>query len=451
LQTIEKQERLDYLAYYDPLTGLPNRALFMERAARRLAGNDEDERVLCLVLLNIERFRNVNETLGRRGGDELLKQVAARLEGAFAGKESLSRLGADGFGVLLAGVRDRSSATQVIERKIQDSFNEAFSVMGHDMHLSVRAGAAMSPADGTDSDALFRNAEAALKSTMESHEPCLFYSAAMNARAAQALSLEMKLRRAVECGQLVMHYQPKYRLDDKSICGLEALIRWQLPDGKLIPPGIFIPILEQTGLIVGAGRWALKQALAQHRLWTARGFAVPRIAVNVSAIQLQRKDFVDMVITVLQEEGDNPEALELEITESLIMKDVENSRRKFQVLRGLGIRIGMDDFGTGYSALAVLARLPIDTLKIDRSFVIGMTENPQDFGIVMTIINLAHSLNLRVVAEGVETQEQATLLKLLKCDEAQGFLFSRPVPSAEIEDLLLSAASALQFRREAEA
>jgi diguanylate cyclase (GGDEF)-like protein len=222
VQTIEKQERLDYLAYYDPLTGLPNRALFMERAARRLAGNDEEERALCLVLLNIERFRNVNETLGRRGGDELLKQVAARLEGAFAGKESLSRLGADGFGVLLAGVRDRSSATQVIERKIQDSFNEAFSVMGHDMHLSVRAGAAMSPADGTDADALFRNAEAALKSTMESHEPCLFYSAAMNARAAQALSLEMKLRRAVECGQLVMHYQPKYRLDDKSICGLEA-------------------------------------------------------------------------------------------------------------------------------------------------------------------------------------------------------------------------------------
>jgi EAL domain-containing protein (putative c-di-GMP-specific phosphodiesterase class I) len=195
----------------------------------------------------------------------------------------------------------------------------------------------------------------------------------------------------------------------------------------------------------------LQQALAQHRLWTARGFKVPRIAVNVSAIQLQRKEFADIVMTVLHEEGDNPEALELEITESLIMRDVENSRRKFQVLRGLGIQIGMDDFGTGYSALAVLARLPIDTLKIDRSFVIGMTENPQDFGIVMTIINLAHSLNLRVVAEGVETQEQATLLKLLKCDEAQGFLFSRPVPPAEIEDLLLSAAPALQFRREAEA
>lgn len=451
LQTIEKQERLDYLAYYDPLTGLPNRALFMERAARRLAGSDEEERALCLVLLDIERFCNVNETLGRRGGDELLKQVAARLEAAFAGKDSLSRLGADSFGVLLAGVRDRSSATQEIERKILASFHEAFSVLGHDMHLSVRAGAALSPADGDNADTLFRNAEAALKSTLESHEPCLFYTAAMNARAAQALSLEMKLRRAVECGQFVMHYQPKFNLEDGSICGLEALIRWQLPEGKLMPPGIFIPVLEQTGLIVGVGRWALQQALAQHRLWTERGFKVPRIAVNVSAIQLQRKDFADVVMTVLQEQGDNPDALELEITESLIMRDIENSRRKFQILRGLGVQIAMDDFGTGYSALAILARLPIDTLKIDRSFVIGMTENPQDFGIVMTIINLAHSLNLRVVAEGVETQEQATLLKLLKCDEAQGYLFSRPVPPAEIENLLLSVAPVLQVQKEAEA
>jgi len=218
------------------------------------------------------------------------------------------------------------------------------------------------------------------------------------------------------------------------------LIRWQDPDSGLVPPGAFIPLLEETGLILEVGKWALARALAQHREWTARGCAVPRIAVNVSAIQLQQKDFADMVINVVQEGGKLPEALELEITESLLMKDVDASIRKLSLLRGLGIQIAMDDFGTGYSSLSYIARLPINSIKIDRSFINGMANSPQDMAIVTTIIALAHSLNLRVVAEGVETEGQSKLLKLLRCDEAQGFLFSKPLPAAEIEPLLRALA-----------
>ena len=437
LQTIGKQERLDFLSNYDTLTGLPNRTLFIERAAQWLAGREQDNRAMSLVILNIERFRNINEMLGRHGGDELLKQVAQRLESAFGDRNSLARLGADSFGVQMRGINDTRAVAHALEDRIQAAFRGVFRVHGHELHVSAKSGVAIAPGDGTDADALFRNAEAALKNARAGNDSYLFYSTAMNARAAQALLLETRLRRAVEGGQFVLYYQPKLNLQDRSLAGLEALIRWNSPEGTVIPPGVFIPILEQTGLIVEVGRWALQQALIQHRTWTERGFKVPRIAVNVSAVQLQRRDFADVVIGVLQDQGDASDALELEITESVMMKDVETSGKKFMLLRGLGVHIAMDDFGTGYSALAILARLPINTLKIDRSFIIGMAENPQDFGIVTAIIGLAHSLDLRVCAEGVETEEQANLLTLLNCDEAQGYLFSKPVPAAEVEALLL--------------
>jgi EAL domain-containing protein (putative c-di-GMP-specific phosphodiesterase class I) len=307
---------------------------------------------------------------------------------------------------------------------------------GGELRVVAKAGVAVFPADGGDADTLFKNAEAALKQARESRERYLFYAADMNARAAQVLSLETRLRKAVEAQEFVLHYQPKYALAGGKICGMEALIRWQDPASGLVAPGTFIPLLEETGLILDVGKWALAKALAQHREWTARGCAPPRISVNVSAIQLQQKDFSDIVISVVQEQGDTPDALELEITESLLMKDVQTSIRKLSILRGMGITIAMDDFGTGYSSLAYLARLPINSVKIDRSFVNAMTGSPQDMGIVTTILALAHSMNLKVVAEGVETEEQSQLLKLLKCDEAQGFLFSKPLPPTEIEALL---------------
>lgn len=263
----------------------------------------------------------------------------------------------------------------------------------------------------------------------------------MNARAAQTLTLETRLRRAVEAREFILHYQPKYLLPDGKMCGMEALIRWQNPETGLVAPGTFIPMLEETGLILEVGKWALDKALSQHREWTALGLKVPRIAVNVSAIQLQQKNFSDVVINAVQEQGDNPDALELEVTESLLMKDVQTSLRMLSILRGLGITIAMDDFGTGYSSLAYLARLPINSLKIDRSFITGMTENPQNMSIVTTIIALAHSMNLKVVAEGVETEEQSRLLKTLQCDEAQGYHYSKPLPAQQIETMLRASRS----------
>ena len=438
LQSIAQRKKVEYLSYYDALTGLPNRALFMDRAGQQMRSRGGEPMMVALILLNLERFRNINEAFGPSGGDEILIQAARRLEAAFHGKDYIARIGADGFGVVVRGIRDAEAVVRIIEEQVLDCFREPYVLDGRELRVGTKAGVAMYPADGNDADVLFRNAEAALKKARDSGERCLFYAAEMNARAAQVVSLETRLRIAVEQRQFVLHYQPKLGLGSgkEKLCGLEALIRWREPGGELVPPGMFIPLLEETGLILEVGRWVLGQALADHREWTARGIAVPRIAVNVSPIQLQQRDFTDMVISTVHQGGDHPEALELEVTESLLMKNVQESIRKLSVLRGVGIHIAMDDFGTGYSSLSYIARLPIHSVKIDRSFIVGMAGSPQDMAIVTTIIALGHSLNLRVVAEGVETNAQAQLLALLKCDEAQGYLYSKPLPAAEIEPLL---------------
>jgi len=442
LQSISRQEKLEYLSYYDALTGLPNRTLFVDRASQQMRARSGESRMVALILLDLERFRNINETLGRHGGDELLKQIARRLEHAFHGRDYLARIAADGFGVVTRGVRDAAEIAHAVENQVLACFRESFAVNDKELRVAARAGVALFPADGGDADTLFKNAEAALKKAKASGERYLFYAADMNAQAAQAMSLEIRLRKAVEARQFVLHYQPKIELASGRVCGLEALIRWQDPESGLIAPGTFIPLLEETGLIRLVGRWVLARALADHREWTARGYSPPPIAVNVSAIQLQQKDFADMVIGAVREAGSLPSALELEITESLIMRDVGTSIRTLSTLREQGIHVAMDDFGTGYSSLSYIARLPIDMVKIDRSFISGMAGEGDNTAIVTTIIALAHSLNLRVVAEGVETEEQAQLLRILRCDEAQGYLFSRPLPAAEVEAKFLGAAGA---------
>jgi diguanylate cyclase (GGDEF)-like protein len=436
VEHMTRQEKVEYLSYYDTLTGLPNRALFLDRAGQQLRARGGETPLVAVILINLERFRNINETFGRNGGDDLLRLVARRLEEAFRGKDYISRVAADGYGVVIRGVRDAAAVAHAVENQIMACFREPFVLDRGELRVAAKAGIALYPADGADADTLFRNAEAALQDARRSNERYLFYAADMNARAAQALSLETRLRNAVDAEQFVLHYQPKIKLSSGAICGLEALIRWQEPGGGLVPPGNFIPVLEETGLILEVGKWALARALADHRAWAGRDFPVPRIAVNVSAIQLQRREFADTVIEVLQQQGDNSDALELEITESLLMRDVQASTRKLSILRDLGIRIAMDDFGTGYSSLSYIARLPIDAVKIDRSFINAMAGNSQDMAIVSTIVTLAHSLNLKVVAEGVETEDQAKLLMLLNCDEAQGFLYSKPVPAAEIQRIL---------------
>ena len=435
LQSIARQQKLEYLSYYDTLTGLPNRQLFIDRLSQQMRARSGESPMVTLILFDLERFRNVNESLGRHGGDELLKEVARRLERTFH-NDHLARISADSFGVMVRDVRDAPSVAHIIENQVQGLCTEPFSVGGKELRLAAKVGVAVFPADAGDADTLFGNAEMALKKAKNSGERYLFYAADMNAQAAQALSLETRLRKAVDAQQFVLHYQPKIGLATGRICGLEALIRWQDPESGLVAPGAFIPLLEETGLILEVGRWALTRAMADYREWTACGRTVPRIAVNVSAIQLQQKDFAAIVTDAVLQVGEFFRALELEITESLLMKDVETSIRKLSTLRDSGISIAMDDFGTGYSSLSYLARLPIDMVKIDRSFIRGIANNTQDMSIVTTIIALAHSLNLRVVAEGVETEEQAQLLRILKCDEAQGYLFSRPLPATDVEKKL---------------
>jgi diguanylate cyclase (GGDEF)-like protein/PAS domain S-box-containing protein len=439
LQSIARQEKLEYLSYYDTLTGLPNRQLFVDRLGQQMRARGGEQRMVALILLDLERFRNINETLGRHGGDELLKLIGRRLEHAFHGKDYLARIGGNSYGVVIRGVQNSMDITRVVERQVLACFGAPFQVNDRELHVVAKVGIAMFPVDGRDADTLFRNAEAALRKAKDGGERFLFYAVEMNAQAVQTLSLETRMRKALEADQFVLHYQPKVELARRRVCGLEALIRWNDPETGMVLPGSFIPLLEETGLILEVGRWALAQAMADYSEWTTRGRVVPRIAVNVSALQLQRDDFVDVVASIVRQTGGLAQGLEIEITESMLMKDVEASIRKLSALRELGIHVAMDDFGTGYSSLKYLARLPVDVVKIDRSFIDGVAGSADAAAIVTTMIALSHSLNLRVVAEGVETEEQAQLLWLLKCDEMQGYLISPPLPAAEAEARFLGA------------
>jgi diguanylate cyclase (GGDEF)-like protein/PAS domain S-box-containing protein len=432
LEYIEKEDRLNYLAYYDALTGLPNRQLFNERVSQAVHSAQHDSSKVALVMLDLQRFAIINDTLGRSAGDAVLKEVSARLRQALEERHLLARISADTFAILLADIGDAAGVAHVLEQAIITAVSRPFSAGGQEMRPSVRCGVALFPGDGADADTLFRNAEAARKKARESGERYLFYAPQMNAMVAEKLDLENRLRIAVANEQFVLHYQPKVSIADGRAVGLEALIRWRTPGGELVPPHQFIPLLEETGMILDVGRWALRQAVRDARQWMAKGLRLPRIAVNISSRQLRQHDFADEVRQIIARgEGESP-AIDLEITESLIMENIEQCSAKLNLLKSAGVGIAIDDFGTGYSSLSYLARLPVSSLKIDRSFIIDMTNNPDHMAIVSTIISLAHSLNLTVIAEGVETLEQLNLLKLLKCDEAQGYLFSRPLPVEEV-------------------
>jgi diguanylate cyclase (GGDEF)-like protein len=433
---MHKQDRITYLALYDPLTGLPNRTLFHDRLTQAIQSARRNNTPLALVLIDLERFKAINDTLGQQAGDRVLQAVAQRLGSAAGDIDRVARLGSNLFAVM---VRQFSAAAEVARRLEQMSaqvFGTPFAFDAREARLAAKAGIAVFPDDGAEADALLRNAEASLKRAKETGEAYLFYAPHINARVSEEVELEHRLRNAVEQGEFFLHFQPKVDLVTRRIVGLEALMRWKSPDGVLVPPVTFIPVLEQTGLILEAGRQAIAAATGAYRRWHAQGLEPPRIAVNVSQLQLRRKTFVEEVRAALRAEGADGGGVDLEITESLLMHDVDESIRKLAALRDFGLRISLDDFGTGFSSLAYLSRLPLDTLKIDRAFVQGMTENPHDTSIVSTIISLGQALRLKVVAEGVETEQQAQLLRLLRCDQAQGFLFSRPVAAEDIEVLL---------------
>ena len=437
LELMEKQDRLSYLALYDPLTGLPNRALFHERLPQALDGARRGKETIALALIDLERFKAINDTLGQQVGDRVLQELARRLQEAAGDIHRLARLGADQFALMFAQVGSAEEVARRLEEDARTLFALPFQIDGREVRIAAKAGLAVFPEDGKDADALVRNAEAALKRAKETGERYLFYAPEINARVSEQVELEHRLRKAVEHGELFLHYQPKYDLATRNIVGLEALMRWRSPDGDLVSPARFVPVLEQTGLIFEAGQQVLSAAKRAYQDWKARGLNAPRIAVNVSALQLRRKSFVADVREALGQAVDvDGGGVDLEVTESLLMTDVDESIEKLRALRSLGLRMALDDFGTGYSSLYYLSKLPLDTLKIDRSFVHGMTENADYTSIISTIISLAQALRLKVVAEGVETEQQAQLLRLLRCDQVQGYLFSPPVPAEKIETLL---------------
>jgi len=393
------------------------------------------EKRVALQILDIERFKTINDTLGRQAGDALLAALANRMKQVAHPATWFARIGADHFAVVTPGVNTGEQLARPTDKRLAETFGAPFTVAGTELRVSARMGIALFPDDGADADSLLRNAEAALKKAKASGERYVFYTQEMNARVAEKLSLENKLRQALEKDEFVLHYQPKVELDQRRIVGLEALIRWQSPELGLVSPIKFIPLLEETGLILEVGSWALKRASLDHRAWFEAGLKPPKVAVNVSPIQLRQRDFMRIVEQAIIE-GLAPAGIDLEITESLIMEDIQATILKLKEVRGLGVGVAIDDFGTGYSSLAYLARLPVETLKIDRSFVITMTEDPTSTTLVQTIISLAHSLRLKVVAEGVETEEQANMLRLLGCDQMQGYLFSKPLPKDALVALL---------------
>ncbi len=434
LERMEKQEHIDYLSYYDTISGVANRTLLLERLQQFLHEAKRNNRKLALMILDIERFRFVNDTMGRGAGDSLLKAVADRLLETHEA-ERVGRVGMNSFAIILPNVADELHASRLIEEKRHALTLNPFIIDGRELRMSARCGVTIFPDDDDDPEALMRNAEAALTRAKETGEAAIYYTPKLNADVAERLALETKLRQALEQQQFVLHYQPKVDLESGQIESMEALLRWNDPESGLVAPGRFIPILEETGMIVDVGKWALTEAARVFRKWRQLGIPSRRIAVNVSQIQLRQRDFVDFVRDVLKEYG--PEAgIDIEITESLVMQDIDRCTEVLRALRDAGTHIAMDDFGTGYSSLSYLARLPIDALKIDRSFINTITENHDDVEIASAIISMAKSLGLKTIAEGVETQAQYDLLRSLGCEQVQGYLISRPVPEDEMFKLL---------------
>jgi diguanylate cyclase (GGDEF)-like protein len=440
LGSIDNQKKLNYLAFYDVLTGLANRSLLLERLElfkrRAVAAGHK----VAVFLIDLERFKNINDSLGRETGDELLKQVAAWLTGRVGDTTLLARVGADQFALVLPDVNQEGDVTGLLEKTMGGLPQHVFRLNDHDFRIGAKVGAALFPDDGVDAGDLLDNAEAALKKAKANGDRFLFYTEKMTEMVAGKLTLENQLRQALDRGEFVLHYQPKVSLATGNLTGAEALIRWNDPRTGLVPPASFIPILEETGMIFEVGRRALHEAVSDFLRWRNSGLAAVRIAVNVSPLQLRHRGFVAEIESAIAIDAHAAEGLELEITESLIMEDVKLSIASLRAVRDMGVLVAIDDFGTGFSSLSYLHKLPVDALKIDRSFVAEMTVEPEGLALVSTIINLARWLKLKVVAEGVETQEQARLLRLLSCDEMQGFIISSPLPVEIFEKNYLAPA-----------
>jgi diguanylate cyclase (GGDEF)-like protein len=446
------EERIRHLAYYDGLTQLPNRHLFLENVTQALNQARRHDRVLGVLSMDLDQFKRINDTLGHSTGDRLLKEVAARLrEGLRAhdtvahgeGELGIARLGGDEFCILLNEIGQFHDAAK-IARRIVESFTQPVVIDGNELFVTTSIGIALFPVDGEDAETLLKNADAAMyHAKSQGRNNYQFYGRAMNARALEKLAMESLLRKAIERSEFELHFQPKLDLRNGCIAGAEALIRWRHPELGMVPPGDFIPLAEESGLIVAIGEWVLEATCRQSLEWQRAGLPAVPIAVNISSPHFRHSGLLPTVARVLQESGLPARLLEVEVTESMLMADLKATLGTLHRLKDMGLRLSIDDFGTGYSSLAYLKRFPLDALKVDRSFVKDTPGAADDAAITSAIIAMAHSLKLEVVAEGVETRAQLAFLRARGCEYAQGYLISRPVAAPDLARLLAQAESLL--------
>jgi diguanylate cyclase (GGDEF)-like protein len=432
LATVE----IEHLAYHDALTGLPNRPLFIDRLIVALAQANRADQKMAVFFLDMDRFKDINDSLGHSVGDALLKAVAERIRRCVREGDTVARFGGDEFTMLVPRVDNIEDAAKIAQ-KVIETLKIPFFIHDRELFVTTSIGITIFPSDGLDPETLVRNADSAMyRAKEQGRDNYQLYAPAMNARALERLALENMLRKAIANDELVLHYQPLIALPTRTIVGAEALIRWQHPELGLLLPAHFISVAELSGLIIPIGEWVLNAACRQVKAWHKRIDDELIISVNLSARQFQQPDLLGQIRRALDESGVAPNRLEIEITESNAMQNAENTIHTLRELKSIGVRIAMDDFGTGYSSLNYLKRFPIDTLKLDQSFVGDIMTEPGDAAIVSAVISMAHSLNLEVVAEGVETEDQLAFLQTHRCDRIQGFLFSEPLAADQLEPLL---------------
>jgi len=427
---------MTHSAQHDFLTGLPNRVLLNDRVNQSIALAPRHMKKVAVLFLDLDGFKHINDSLGHPIGDKLLQSIAKRLVGCVRGSDTVSRQGGDEFVVLLSEV-ERSEDAAITARRMLQAVAEAHSINQHDLHVTTSIGVSVYPDDGLDAEMLIKNADTAMYQAKENgRQSYQFFKPAMNVRAVERQSIEESLRSALERQEFALHYQPKINLRTGAITGAEALIRWTHPIRGPISPAQFIPVAEDCGLIRPIGNWVLREACKQARAWVDAGLPLATMAVNISAMEFRDENFLEGVFAILKDTGLDPRFLELELTESVLMKRAESTESILKTLRARGVQLAVDDFGTGYSSLSYLRKFPVDALKIDQSFVRQITTAPDETTIVTAVISMGRSLKLRVVAEGVETQEELAFLQAHQCDEAQGYYFSRPVLPQQFAKLL---------------
>lgn len=449
-ETRNYQQQLENQTNFDLLTELPNRNLLHDRLEQAVALARRQKHIVALAFLDLDNFQFVNDSLGHKTGDEVLKLVAHRIRSCIRTTDTVARLASDEFVLVLTGIANEENIPKVLQRvvdaissrpQVTDTLQKVLSTVSQpilmnnrELDITCSVGVSLFPHDSQETDELLKNAQAAMRRAKElGRNNFQFYTTELNARLSDRLALQTLLRRALDRDEFLLHYQPKIDIRHGQVSGAEALLRWNSPDRGLVPPIEFIATLEDTGLIIDVGRWIIEQAVAQHARWRQKDPKAPRIAVNISQIQLVQKNFVQMIEEIVDRNGRKNCGLDIEITESLIMKDVEENISKLKAIQAMGVGISIDDFGTGYSSFSHLATLPINALKIDRSFIINMANNPDHRNIVSAIISLAHLLKHEVVAEGVDSEEQVKLLREMGCDDIQGYIFSQPLPAEKFE------------------